>query len=353
MLPGVTPTLLFDAGTTHSTLGDVLGQDTGLADIAAARAEYRKTFDLDARAVAMDPKFVRGLRGLANAQMHIGNAELDIDPAQALKDFQLALQHFDSLPDPERSSLAAVRLRGITVRKVASALAELGEYSQAIPLFEQAIHIHQQLTDADPKDTRNPSDVKRALQGEVSCYEYAADPALAAPSNKRLENLWNAQRTLLALRINIEQQLKVTPMDPDLEVDLANTQVRIAEVGHDVNDRGEWMALSRSVLTALRRAAAQGQASTMVLDSAVRGFLQAEPASLRDPQLALSYAQRGVALTHHKAPEWLLLLAQAYRSTGQIEREREAASEGLALLPAWQPGTPKARIRKLLGRETP
>jgi tetratricopeptide (TPR) repeat protein len=351
LLPGVTPTLLFDAGTTHSTLGDVVGQDTGLADVAAALSEYRKTFALDARAVALDPTFVRGLRGLANAQMHIGNAELDIDPAEALKDFQLALQRFDSLPDPERNSLAAIRLRGITVRKVASALAELGEYSQAIPKFEEAIRIHQHLADADPKDIRNPSDVKRALQGEVSCYEYAANPALAGPSSNRLENLRDAQRTLLELKSNIEQQLKVTTKDPDLEVDLASTQVRLGEVGHEIKEGAQWTELAKTGTATLRSAASQQQASTMVLDFAVRSLLQAEPASLRDPRLALSYAERGVALTHRKTPEWLLLLAQAYRSTGQIDKAQKTASEGLTLLPAWQHGTPKSRIRKLLELE--
>jgi eukaryotic-like serine/threonine-protein kinase len=350
-LPDVTPALLFDSGTAHSTLGDILGQDTGLADIAAALAEYRKTFDLDARAVALDPNFVRGRRGLANAQMHIGNAELDIDPAQALQDFQSALQRFDSLPEPERSSVASVRLRGITVRKVAIALAELGEYSQAIPLFEQAIQIHQKLADADPKDIRNPSDVKRALQVGEACYEYAANPALAAPSNNRRENLRNAQRTLIALKASIEELLKLTPKDPDLEVDLAYTQVRLGVVGHDLQDGGEWMPLSKAGLATLRSAAAKDQSSTMVLDFAVRGFLQAEPPSLRDPQFALEGAERGVALTHRKTPEWMLLLAQAYRSTGHFEEGRAAANEGLSLLPAWQPGTPKARIRKLLELE--
>ena len=348
LLPDVTPSLLFDAGTAHSTLGDVLGQDTGLADIAAALAEYRKTFDLDARAVALDPSFIRGQRGLANALMHIGKAEQDIDPAQALKDYQLSLQRLDSLPEPERSSLVSTRLRAITMRKVACALADLGEYSQSLLLFEQALHIHQKLADADAKDFRNLYDVKRALSEEETSYEYAANPVLAAPSSNRRENLANDQRTLVALRATIEQILKLTSKDSDLEVDLAYTQVRLGEVGHDLNDHGEWAALSKAGLAALRSAAGQEKASTMVLDFAVRGFLQAEPPSLRDPQLASSYAERGVALTHRKMPEWLLLLAEAYRSTGQIEREREAATEGLSLLPAWQPGTPKARIRKLL-----
>jgi len=44
----------------------------------------------------------------------------------------------------------------------------------------------------------------------------------------------------------------------------------------------------------------------------------------------------------------LLTLAQAYRATGQIEKSRATAKEGLALLPAPQPGSVKPRVRKLL-----
>jgi hypothetical protein len=44
----------------------------------------------------------------------------------------------------------------------------------------------------------------------------------------------------------------------------------------------------------------------------------------------------------------LLTLAQAYRASGQIEKSRATAKEGLASLPAVQPGSVKPRIRKLL-----
>ena len=86
----------------HVEAVDVLGQDTGFADLAAAIGGYRKSLDLDARTTALDPNSMRARPGLANMQMKIGNAELDIDAAQALRDFQLALQRFDALPESER-----------------------------------------------------------------------------------------------------------------------------------------------------------------------------------------------------------------------------------------------------------
>jgi hypothetical protein len=73
-----------------------------------------------------------------------------------------------------------------------------------------------------------------------------------------------------------------------------------------------------------------------------------EPASLREPQFAVSCSERAVTLNHRKTPSMLLTLAQAYRASGQTEKSRATASEALALLPAPQPGSAKPRIRKLL-----
>jgi len=76
--------------------------------------------------------------------------------------------------------------------------------------------------------------------------------------------------------------------------------------------------------------------------------LTVQPAALRDPRLAVSCAEREAARSRAKTPSRLLTLAQAYRASGQIERSRAAAREGLALLPNPAPGSPKSNVRKLL-----
>jgi predicted transcriptional regulator len=110
-------------------------------------------------------------------------------------------------------------------------------------------------------------------------------------------------------------------------------------------------ALSQKGLAVLKDLAEEDQASPMILGQAVGAFLKVEPASLRDPHLAVAWAERGVAFSHRKTPDWLLSLAQAYRSAGEIEKGRAEANEGLALLPTLQPGATKPRIRKLLELE--
>ena len=349
-LPDASQAMFFEAGTATSMLGDELGQDTGLADIDAALASYRKALDLDTRALALDPNAMRVRRGIANMQMKIGNAEVDIDPAQALKDFETALGLVDALPPSEQNNVATLRLHAITMRKIAVAHAELAQYAEAAPLFAQAISIHQKLVDADPKDLRALADLKRALNDQATAYEYAADPALGATASDTRKNLPLAQHTLERLQATLESLLKLTPRDADRAADLASTQVRLSAVRQLLREPGE-TAQPRSALTALRTAAANDHTSPMVLDLVVTSELRAQPPSLRDAQFTLLCALRGVSLTHRKTPAWLLSLAQAYRAAGQPAKARYAAIEGLALLPAVTPGTPKPRIRKLLALE--
>jgi hypothetical protein len=86
----------------------------------------------------------------------------------------------------------------------------------------------------------------------------------------------------------------------------------------------------------------------LTFDTAVSDFLNVKPLSLRDPSVAVAYAEQEVLLTKRKKPGALLSVAQAYRSAGQIEKAHAAASEGLALLSAVNAEGTMTRTRKLL-----
>ena len=197
--PGATAELYLQDCAATSSLGDVLGQDTGLADAQAALAAYRRCLVLDHRALDLAPTSLAAKRGIANMQMKVGNAELDTDPNQALSDFQLALTEFDALPAATQATVPTQRLRGITIRKVATAYVELGDYSRAIPYMDESIRIHQHLADADPKDIRNAGDLYRAFAMQACLYEFAANPVLKGPApDAGRTSCWH--RPLLARR---------------------------------------------------------------------------------------------------------------------------------------------------------
>jgi tetratricopeptide (TPR) repeat protein len=350
-LPGATPALFLEAAAANSPLGDVLGQDTGLGDLDAALTAYRKCIDLDERALRLDPQSTKAMRGLAMMQMKVGNAEVEIDPAQALKDFELALKRADALPQAEQPKLPTLRLRGLIIRKEAVALSELGEYSQAEPPFQQALSIFQHLSAVDPKEIRALGDLKRLMEDIEVNYEYAADPVLTANSGNRRVYLLAEEQLLERHVITLQQMIELAPADQDRKADLAYAQVRIATLRRTLHLPGNSETQAKLALAVLKNFADQNQASPMVLDLAVSAMLEVEPSSLRNPKLALAWAERGVALTHGKDAEWMLLLCRAYRASDRSAESKKAAEQGLALLPPTQPGDPKSRIRKLLEHE--
>jgi tetratricopeptide (TPR) repeat protein len=351
--PHASAALIYEVSSAYGTLGDELGQSgtASLADSAGAVAAYRQSLALDDRALSIDPNFLRARRGLSINLFKIGSVEMETDPAEALKEFQLALQRANALPEAERGSLPGVRLRGMLLRKQANAFERLGAYAQAIPLFQQSFEITLRIAAQDPKDSRALFDVVTVLDDEAKSYEDAADPVVAANSGDRPVNLILAEKTLAQVAAGLERLLKQDPANDVWKAFLASVQVRIGAIRRILHTPGASDELSRKGLSALKEVAEKDQASPMVLDQAANAFLTVEPASLRNPQFAVSCAEREVAMSRATTPSRLLTLAHAYRASGQMEKSRTTAKEGLALLPAPQPGNVKPNIRKRLENE--
>jgi serine/threonine protein kinase len=353
-LPGTTPPQFMEAAISSETLGDELGQDTGMADNAAALVAYQKAIELDSQALRLDPNFMRVRRGLAHMQFKIGNLELDYDPASALRDLKISMQKIDALPDAERNRPVTIRLRAIVQRKEGAALVELGQYPQAVSLFEAAVQTFQHYAGLEvkgPIDVHAAGDLKRALLDEAIGYEYAANPVLSTRPVERQKNLAKAQQIYEQAAAILARIVQQEPLNQDWKVESAYLQVRIASLQQSLHAGAGTESQSRAGLAVLKNSAEKERASSMVLDHAVVALLNVDPESLRDPKRAVIWSERGVALTHRKVATWMLSLAQAYRADRQVERARVIAKEGLALLPSPQPGDPKSWIRKLLENE--
>jgi tetratricopeptide (TPR) repeat protein len=353
--PDAPLTLICDASSAYGTLGDELGQTgtASLADPAGALAAFRRSIALDDRVLGLDPHVLRAQRGLAISQMKIGSVEMDTDPVQAYKDFQIALERADALPQAEQSGLPTLRMRAMIIRKEANALVQLGEYSKANVLFAEVTTIHQRLVAADPQDLRALADLEVVLDDRAYGYEDAANPVLAVAPGDRRQNLAEAEKLLNRVAAIFEKMLQRDPSNENWKAVLAGVQVRLGAIQSALHTSEDVGALAKKGIATLRDIAGKDQASPMILDQAASAFLRAEPASLRDPGFAVACAERAVALSHGKKPSLLLTLAQAYRASGQMEKSRAAAAEGLALLPALPPGSVKANIRKLLENEAP
>jgi len=346
--PHAPATLVCDVSSAYGTLGDELGQSgtASMADPAGAIAAYRRSVELDDRAISIDPDFFRPRRGLVINGLKIGSVEMETDPAGALEEFRLGLQRVDAMLKSDPDNLVLVRMRHMLLRKQGNALERLGEYAQAAPLFEQSVAIVARTADQDPKDTRALFDLVTVKDDEAKSYEDAADPVQAAKPGDRRANLVLAEKNLAQAAAGLERLLKLDPANDVWKAFLAGAQVRIGVIRAALHMPGVSEDTSRMALAALKEVAAKPQASPMAIDQAANAFLTVEPAILRNPPFAIACAEREVAMSHAREPSKLLTLARAYRASGQTEKARATAQQGLALLPP--PGSVKPNIRKLL-----
>jgi tetratricopeptide (TPR) repeat protein len=351
--PHTPAALIGEAASSYAALADEYGAPgtNNMNDPEDALKNYRKAIELDYRALSVDPNFLRSRRGLAIMAMKIGSVEMENDPAQALKEFESALERTDALPKSEQSNLSMVRMRGMFERKEANALEGIGRYDDAMAIFDREIEASRKLVDADPLDERSLVDLEVVMDDEAGSYDDAAGTVLAAPGidpEGRRRNLRMA-KALYAETISIlDRLLKLNPANDRWQTYRAYAQVKVGTMGLELHEPGDWAAMSRQGMDFMRAAVRNPDASAMALDNAGNSALDVEPVSLRDPALALDCAERGVALSHRQSASALESLARAYRAAGQVEKSRATAKEGLALLPAYRAGEPKARVRKLL-----
>ena len=348
-----TPELICDAASAYGTLGDELGQPgtPSLGDLDGALAAYRRNVLFYKRVLELDSGNIRARRGLGVVQLKIGNIEIETDPAQALKDYELAEERFNTLPESKQNGMSSRRMRANLLRKRGMAMRELGEYVRAVPLFDQALTIQRQIAAADPKDTRSLFDVYVDLTQASYDYEEAADPAFAADRRLRIHYLTLAIPLLNEAKSIAIQLLKVNPANDDWRLQLADVQVRLGTAEQNTNIAGDSAALSAAGVSTLKALATKHPDSILILDSEVAALQNVKPLMLRDASMALAGAQREACLTRRRMPSVLLSLAQAYRSARQPDQARETAIEGLALLPPATFGTPASRVRKLLELE--
>jgi hypothetical protein len=241
-----------------------------------------------------------------------------------------------------------VRVKNSLLEGKADVLTEFGRFSEANALYSEVTQTVQHLSVADPQDLRALFDLQTGLNQQALGFETAADPAFSASTSDRQRNLAAAEKMLTQEAGILERMLKQDPSNDEYAPVLADAQVRLGTIRSILHSTGDSAAIARTGIASLKSLAAKDQASPTTLDLAAKCLLTIEPESLRDPKAAALFAERAVALSHRKSPSMLWTLAQAYRASGQAEKSRATAREGLALLAPVQPGAAKPRLRKLL-----
>jgi tetratricopeptide (TPR) repeat protein len=348
--PKATPAQIAAVAAAYGTLGDELGQSgtSSLADSAAALIAFHKVEDLDNRALSIDPNFLRARRGLALIQLKIGSLEMETNPANALKDFQLALARLALLPKEEQTTLATIRMRSMLERKEADALSELSQYPQAEAIFDQVVTAQAKLEAADPDDLRARADLEVVLADEAVAFQDATNPLLIPSPKDRARYLARAEERWMQVVVITEKMLKQDPSNDNWKMVLADAQVRLGTTQTLLKKRADAADIAGRGVATLKDLASKPQASVMLLDQAATDLVRVEPASLKDSQFAVRCAQRAAAQSHRQNAALLLDLSQAYSAIGDAENSSATAKEALALLPSQQAGAAKGNLQRLL-----
>src|SRR5262249_18602626 len=186
--PSASAAAITEAAVAYETLGDEHGQGgvASLADPQSALANYNKSLELNARAVAADPNYPRPRRGRAVLQMKIGSIQLDTNPEQALATFVSALKTFDALPAKETTGFASRHIRSNILRKVGNAYEGLEEWDSALSYYKQALRTEEAFAAVDPDDSRQQYQLAIVLNHVALAEEGKGDRDAALESSQRV-----------------------------------------------------------------------------------------------------------------------------------------------------------------------
>jgi tetratricopeptide (TPR) repeat protein len=351
--PGASADVLMDTATAYGGLGDELGQTgtASLSDPVGALAAFHKTLELEERIIRLDPGFSRAQRGIAVSHLKIANVTSETDPATALADYRKALDGMNALPEEARKALPNQRAVCNILRRTGMALKEIGRYQEALAYMERVRFASKRFLAADPNDTRAGNDFMALLENEAECFEDRADRVFTQEQTDRPADAASALKVLSEARSIAEHLIQIDPDNLSWKSTLGLVLVRMSRrqlALHQTEGTSELAAKGVAMLKAVGK---QKGCEGFELDSVATGLTIAMPARLRDPQLAVQYAERMVEISQRRKPGFLLTLAHAYRAAGQTEKARAAAAEGLALLPPATPATVLSRVRKQLQAE--
>jgi tetratricopeptide (TPR) repeat protein len=349
--PRATRDQVAGAADAYDLLGDYLGEPEtpSVGDYPSALKAYRTSLDLYNRSLTMDPNFVQAKREIAIYHLKVGDILLLADPTRAKEELRQSLALWDALPATDRSS--ATDKRTILYCKIGlgKALMRTREYLPSISTFDEARESIEQSVASDPKDFRAQVDLTGILGDEADTYIDMLDPSLNTLGREMRREYM--RRATQLLQDSIAATQKVVAIDPDNEMTAAYLAYEgglKATLDQSASSSSDDVQLATASVAALRKLASPNGASSEILFRATSIMLTILPLRLRDTRPTVQYAERLAALSHHTDPTSLLLLAQAYRADGQLEKANATAHEGLNLLPALQSGTPAVRCRVLL-----
>lgn len=321
-----------DLASGYEGLGDQLGK--GLSDKAGALDNYRKSLAHWQAAIQIDPQNLRARRASAGLNMKIADIQLENDARGALETLRKALAILEALPQAEQASVPSRRLEASLLQRMADCFWELDDNKASLEHFRKASEVFAALAGLDPTNSRAQFDLVVVLNNAGQILEATGDIGGALRNYGQVADI-------------LEKLVKADPANITWRAHLSEILVRIGGLLQKTGQATEAHRQTARGLRVAKELAEKSETPAAELNRAARLLVTCIPAELREPQTALRYAQRAVALSKASDAYALDTLAEAYIQSGNKEAARETIQKGLALVPAG-PGDQKPWLRRLL-----
>jgi non-specific serine/threonine protein kinase/serine/threonine-protein kinase len=312
-----------DLSRAYEGLGDRL--NPGLAEVGdnqGAKEAYSKALQIwKDQILPRDPKKPDVPRALAVLTMKVGDIEADEGHLDAARErYRQALESLGgaSPVSPEISRMDATIRRHL-------AWAEAGSHpADAAREYGAALATRRSLLAAEPLSSRDRTDLA------VTLLDYGHfQEKLSAGVSGAIESYGEAVALLTPLQQMQKNNVRLQQMFADAGLRLGWVLAR---------DKQPEKAAKVSViaLEALKALAEREGAKATWHSDYARALLDAEPAALRQPRIALQHAKLASDAEHGKNPKYLDLMAEAYYRGGQQQEAVAVEEQALRLA---QPGS--------------
>jgi non-specific serine/threonine protein kinase/serine/threonine-protein kinase len=312
-----------DVARAYDGLGDVTGGlvVTGMGDSKTALEHYRQSLKHWEAAASMEPKNSVTRRGVAILNMKIADLEMQAGrPAEALPVYRKSRDLMEKLSLAHPDNATVRRLIAALDRKIGGAQADLGDLKGAVESFGSAASIFEAMVTADPQNAQ-------AKLGLAATLKDAGD---LQNRNGNVAGALQAYGQVIAV---IEKLAAEDPDNLERRGQLADVLVLIGDL---LARRGQPVEGRRQVqrgLELMKKLADRAEATPAEQQRLASALLTTEPVDLRNPQLALRYAEQAVAGTRSANALFLDTLALAYYETGDAVRAVRTAEQAQALAP--------------------
>jgi non-specific serine/threonine protein kinase/serine/threonine-protein kinase len=316
---GATPRDLSNVAGIYSVLGDQYGLpgEDSLGDQPKAIVAYRRFIALNQEVLKRESGNLRTVRALAVGYQKIGNLLVEQDPVAARPLFLAALEQLGRVPN-----LPPLMQRQIPMLhvKLGDCFYYEGNYRASLAELKLAESLYMPLAAKDPGNMRVLQSEASIYRDQGESYEALSDWAHARTAYQKVADV-----LVTALRKDADNHMWQAHASENL-VSLATAERHLTMMA--AADGHERQGIAMAI-----KLAEGNDPSPDDLDAAARHLLMAEPASLRQPQQALVYAQRANQMVHESDPDYLLTLAQAQAGTGNPQAALLTAQKLLGMRP--------------------